>query len=73
MNLQLHIISPNTDLGPLDATGDGNGLGEVIPLLIEKVTANLSDLIPSIKWTGLVVDTSDIDAHVADRRQSVPT
>ena len=55
VNLKLHIIPPYCDLGPLDATGDRYSLGEVIALLVEKVTANLGDLIPSIERAGLVV------------------
>lgn len=73
VNLKLHIIPPNAYFGPLDSTGDGHGLSKVVPLLVEKVAANLGDLIPTVEWTGLVVDATDVDAHVADRWQSVPT
>ena len=70
--LQLYLVPPHTDFGPLDTTGDRGGLGKVVPLLVEKVTANLGDLIPSIEWACLIVNASDINAHVTDCRQSVP-
>ena len=72
MYMALHLVSPYANLGSLDATGDSHGLGEIIALLVEKIAANLGDLIPTIERSGLIVDTPDIDAHVADRRQSVP-
>ena len=73
VEMALHLVSPNTDLGPLDATGNRHGLGEIIALFVEKITTDLGDLIPTIERSGLIIDTPDIDAHIADRRQSVPT
>ena len=55
MYVALHLVSPHCDLGSLDAAGDRHGLGEVIALLVEKVSANLGDLIPPIERAGLVV------------------
>ena len=72
VNFHLHPVSPNADLGPLDSTGDGHGLGEVVPLLVEEVTADLGDLIPSVERASLVEHTANVDAHVADRRQGIP-
>ena len=72
VNFHLHPVSPNADLAPLDSTGDGHGIGEVVPLLVEEVTADLGDLIPSVERASLVEHTANVDAHVADRRQGIP-